>query len=188
VKLTHALGRPLTEVGDGDVMDPEPVLSQLNHYFELMVPLYIGVAITLVTSGHRTTVESYVSGRRSLAARASIHVPCGLLAPSHPESSLTLRAGAVGAFTQLANDLGRLPGAAEHDVVLDQHLARLDLDPASSLSAFSTVNQAIGVLLAAGFDVTDARAELTARADRTGLDLLTVAGLVLEPTARRETG
>jgi hypothetical protein len=43
------------------------------------------------------------------------------------------------------------------------------------LAGFAAVNRAIGMLMAAGFDLADARAELAARAARAGVTLVEVA-------------
>ena len=99
--------------------------------------------------------------------------------PDHDASSITFYAAVPGAFVDLAADLTHSLGLAANAVTLDglapDVLAVALSSGFTGLAGFTAVNRAIGMLMAAGFDIADARAELAARAARTGLALVEVA-------------
>jgi hypothetical protein len=64
-------------------------------------------------------------------------------------------------------------------VLLDQHLVPASDDGASALTDFAVINQAAGVLIAAGFNVEDAYVEIAARAERAGIPRAEAAGEIV---------
>ncbi|MEO8888142.1 MAG: ANTAR domain-containing protein [Jatrophihabitantaceae bacterium] len=186
--LSAALGGDLTALSRATGVDQHRALAQLSHGLQVAVPSYLGLAITIVTSGQPVTLAANrEKATEVIDVRASLHFSLALLTTSDPMSTLTVYAGRAGAFVDLAADLGWLVTPAGTDVQLDRHLSVRPADGDPTLADFSSVNQAAGVLIAAGFGVADAYAELRARAERTGCSTAEAARQVLAPQSDGDT-
>jgi hypothetical protein len=166
-------------------IDQQDALAQLGRGLEVAIPSYLGLSITLVTFGQPVTFTAARHGSDAVEVLASLHFSLVLLTSSDPASTLTVYAAASGAFVDLAADLGWLSATGTSHLLLDKHLAIPPINRASALTEFSTINQAIGVLIAAGFGVEDAYAELDARSERTGVARVEVARQILEAQSAR---
>lgn len=93
---------------------------------------------------------------------------------------LLLYAGTPGAFVDMAADLSWLTGKHLTGFVVDEHLSVVDTgSKLGDVVAASTVNQAFGVLLGAGFIAANATAELDRRAADAGTDRVQAAAELL---------
>lgn len=105
-----------------------------------------------------------------------------------PPVEITFYAAAAGAFVDLGADLAFALGLKLTDIAIDQHLTpTYPGDPQTPLDvqAFSTINQAIGVLIDRGHPPHHAHAALTCRAATAGLTLAAAAHLILAATPPR---
>lgn len=183
--ISAALSEDLAALSRAAGIDQELALAQLGRGLQTAVPSYLGLSITLVTYGQPVTLTALRHGSDAVEVLASLHFPIAILAVSSPESTLTVYAALSGAFVDLAADLHSLADSDPSGVQLDQHLRIPDSVAVGALVEFSTINQAAGVLIAAGFEVADAYAEIESRAERTGTSRFEVAGQILDAASDR---
>ena len=163
----------LSDALDDPVMDLEAILSVLTDDLVSAIPSYLGLIITLHIDGNPvivSTLDSASNGR----ARASLLLPLMPPGPAAAGGSVAFYSGTPGAFIELADDarwIFNLIGPP----VLDGHLTvgRNGSDPAGmhGLTAHTSINQAIGVLIEEGHSPAGARDELARRSASTGRTL-----------------
>jgi hypothetical protein len=169
VDISAALSEDLAALSDAAGGEYHVALAQLGRGLQVAVPSYLGLSITLVTFGQPITFTAARRGSDAIDVQASLHFPVALLTESDPSSTLTVYAAVAGAFADLAADLGWLADTDGSMVLLDQHLVPESDDDDGALTDFALINQAAGVLIAAGFAVEDAYLEIAARAERAGI-------------------
>ena len=167
--------RALTDALDGPDADLSGSITALASSARLAVESFLGMAL-LIASGPRDIVlTAYDDGADPAQARTSLFLaspPTGGAAPESIVTGVVLYARVPGAFVDLAADARWLDDTAA--VSVDQHLpAPTDTAPSTLLGDRSTVNQALGVLLARGATLEEAAAALEERA-RAGI--VTVVG------------
>ncbi len=180
----------LTQAFDDPDIDLDVELSRLTDNLRAAVSSYLGLTLTLGVA-ERTVTFNVSAGRRSNGAphvvRASLMLRLAALDGRHVDNTLVLYAATPGAFVDLTADLTfalRLDGSA---LVLDAHLVPLETAAAgtSGLADLSTVERAVGVLIAQAFTPELARAELTRRAAADGCSVTTTAEHLLAEVTRQ---
>lgn len=131
------------------------------------VASYLGLQITLLHPDRPLRLTLWADPNVSTAAE-QVRSSLALSMPgAGPVPRIVLFAAGPGAFADLAADLAWLSGVALSEVPLDQHLApEPGPDHHRVIRDMSLVNQAIGVLIARGYTIEDARARLDALAAR----------------------
>lgn len=142
----------------------------------ITVPSFLGLSV-LVTQADETPVElstfehhpNHPPIGTSLRLRVPYDSRTGVQGPTSIE--LILYAAHPGAFVDLAADLTWLTGRPWRDLRVDEDLLgpRGSAD-ARSLTSWSVLNQARGVLISTGLTADEADLELEARACATGVD------------------
>jgi len=142
----------------GRAQDLEGLVRGMSGDLKVAIPSAIGLSLTVRISGQDvtlTTLEDHVG-----CVRASIHFPLGT-ASVNEGSCIVFYAATPGAFVDLAADLGWTTGLSEQIILLDQHLhVPAEGSAMTGLREFSTMNQAIGMLIGRGNSAESARAEL----------------------------
>lgn len=162
----------LTEaLGSGDV-DLTARLNAVNASISLAVASWVGTAVS-TTVGGQTVTFSMIKGVDGV--RASLLIPLGRHVADSPGSWIAFYASTPGAFVDLAADFAYALRADLSDLVLDADLAPQREHSEHTLTNFSLINRAIGILVEDGHTVTGARAELTRRASLAGGGLLGAA-------------
>jgi hypothetical protein len=175
--LTGALDKPGADLSG--------TLRQLAAAAKRAVHSYLGLSITL-SSGGRPIIFTALDGNVGADIRASLRMwlPPDAPASRNPAACLVLYAAAPGAFTDLAADLRWLTGTGTNldagAFALDADLiVSPDPDTPSGLTALSTINQVIGVLIGRGDTPEQAHRHLDRLAAAGGVDRAVAAGLIL---------
>ncbi|MCZ4278846.1 hypothetical protein [Rhodococcoides yunnanense] len=155
----------LTESLDNSTVDLARLAGQLAADVDVAVPTLVSIALTVIVDGERFEVSAATSRPHQGAVASSLEFILDGRPDSRTAKHLLILSGTVGALVDLAADAGFALGLAEGSAVLDQHLrgsshSDLVADDPRSLADVSEVNQAIGVLVAGGRTVVEARAEL----------------------------
>jgi hypothetical protein len=179
MNISGVLSTDLSEfLTDLDPAGPEVLqaLSLLRRDLTLAVPSFQALRLAFQLEGVPIAL-TVADGARPIVTTMSL--PLWWLSTDQDASSITFYAAVPGAFVDLAADLTHSLGLDANAVILDglapEALAATLSSGLTGLAGFTAVNRAIGMLMAAGFDVADARAELAARAARAGLTLVEVA-------------
>lgn len=176
----------LTAALDDPAVDLAVLVDQLESAIRRAVSSYVGLSITLTLDGadpveittRSSDSDAPATGLGPIAA--SMRTPLPSADPDRTTPAmLTLYATTPGAFVDLAADIIWLTGFAASDVVVDAHLNTPSNSPTGAVTGLSTINQAIGVLIAGGSLPAAAVAELDAWAARHGSDRLAAARAVL---------
>ena len=174
----------LTESSDSSTVDLARLARQLAADIDVAVPSVVSISLTVTVDGERFEVSASTSPPHRGAIASSLEVTLAGLADSRSARQLLILSGTSGALVDFAADVGFALGLAEGAAVLDRHLVRgggTDSQSADSpsLADVSEVNQAIGVLVAGGRTVGEARAELTRLAERSNRSTVDEAGRTL---------
>jgi hypothetical protein len=179
MNISGVLSTDLSEfLTDLDPAGPEVLqaMSLLRRDLTLAVPSFQALRLAFQLEGVPIAL-TVADGIRPVVT--TMRLPLWWLSTEQDASSITFYAAAPGAFVDLAADLTHSLGLEANAVVLDgltpEVLAVALSSGLTGLAGFTAVNRAIGMLMAAGFDIDDARAELAARAARTGVTLVEVA-------------
>lgn len=174
----------LTEAADDDTfdhLDLEILLQGFIADVGAAVNSYLAMSITIVVNGYEFSLSTDSSSARDTAAAASLQIPLTALVGTSEGGQLLLYAATPGAFIDLAADLNYSLGLDHTTLALDQHLAwRADDSGMAGLEAYSSINQAIGVLIANGHTTETADTEMHRLADLGGNDLHHAALAILE--------
>lgn len=163
----------LTQTLDEPEADLRRTVDGLLEALGLAVPSCSGLTVRL--AGPRGPVQISVQDNDpdgTRPARSSLWVRLG---PTEA-TELIVRAGAAGAFVDLAADLAWLLGRSIEEIVLDRHLES-EADDVHSLAAATEIDQALGVLLAGGLTPEEAERRLE--------DLATLFGVEKQGAAQR---
>lgn len=170
VELTAALAADLDLLAvalDDPGIDLRKHLHLLVADIRLAVRSYLGLTMTVRAGDSEVHVAVWEDAARQEDARSSLMIvlpPVERVDMAEP-GELLLYAGRSGAFVDMAADLSWLTGKHLTDYVLDEHLGAVDTSSKlPSLAASSTINQAIGVLIGAGWNAANAVIELDRRA------------------------
>lgn len=139
--------------------------ADLRHAFDALldtvgraVPSFCGLTLILSGPGGPVGFSSHDSGPVDAPTpRSSLSVRLGSLAEEAAE--MIVHASVPGAFVDLAADLAWMLGRPLGEIVLDGHLGP-GRDASSSLADDSSIDQAVGVLLATGWAPGPARRRL----------------------------
>lgn len=165
--LTQALDEP-----DGDLRHAfDGVLEALGH----AVPSFCGLTLVLAASRGPVRLSSHDDAHAD-APRSSLWVRLGSLADEATE--MIVHASVPGAFVDLAADLAWMLGRPLGEIVLDGHLEPGRV-ASSSLADASSIDQAVGVLLATGWAPDAAERRLDELAAELGGDRAVAARAVL---------
>jgi hypothetical protein len=166
-KLTRALDEP--------GVDLETLLRQLSDSCAVAVASYLGFSITIVVGDYPISLALLEDFLDPTEILTSLMLPLGAIEGDGFGGELTLYAGAVGAFVDLAADLSYALGAEAGVIQLDHHLLPpTQLRGATGLDHLTVQNQAIGILLDRGLSPDDARGEIhrAARLDQVSVDVV----------------
>jgi hypothetical protein len=183
VKLTAALGADLVALAQAlDDLGTEltHALHRLAETIGLAVPSYLGLDITVVADGLPVTLTAPQREADPSQIFTSLYIPLPAICPVEQGSALFMYAGTAGAFVDLAADLSWLLDLDPESFVLDHHIP----DPRAplirnSLTDFSVINQAIGVLIERGHTPESAHQHLHLLAASDHNDLTRAATNVL---------
>ena len=186
----------LSEALEDPGADVSETLQLLAADARAAVPSYLGVAVMMTVSGEPLVMTAMEDGTRPVDVRTSLRIPLDnsvtsarTAARTTTDVALVLFASTPGAFVDLAADVIWLSGRDPSHVVVDGHLELAEqADDASALAAISTMNQAIGVLIARGFPPEQAQQQLDRLAAAGGFARIEaaraiLAELVAPPTA-----
>ena len=171
----------LTDVLDSSSADIVATLLSLVTAATRSVPSLVGLSVLVGIPDAVVEITTIEDSTHAARIRTSLRFP--LLDGDDVEATtgvLLVYAAQPGALIDLAADLTWLTGRPLGHARLDE-----DLDgPApqsseSSLSRLSSVNQALGVLIAGGLTPQEASAELDARASATGVEKHIAAEAIL---------
>ncbi|MEO6604200.1 MAG: hypothetical protein ABIN55_01180 [Aeromicrobium sp.] len=164
----------LDDVLDGSASGIATTLMILIEEAESAVPSHLGLAVFVPLADglllEITTLENDRKiGQIGSSLRLGVHDDAQS-GEGRAVIELLLLAGRSGAFVDLAADITWMTGRSVDDIRID---ADLDYQPESigttSLASWSTVNQALGVLIGSGMTVDEAHAELDKLATATGM-------------------
>jgi hypothetical protein len=162
--------RALAEAtADEDGVDLRASLNDLCRSTDVAVRGFLGLALTVDHPAGQVTLTALRPAAETTAVTTSLHMVLSQCAGGEPESTVTLFARLPGAFDLLAGDLKRL--SPQHGRVSSRD-AHLRLPPEAerhSVAQLSIVNQAVGILIARGWTLDDAREELRRRAFHDGV-------------------
>lgn len=176
----------LTEAEDDSRPDLSDVIAVLGDDLVAAVPSYLGLAITIVTGGHRVTVTALVDDHRDDHVGSSVCLPLAPISAAEPGSQLVLYAARPGAFSDLAADVSWALGLPLDAAVIDRNLTRAAAQSGTSgLHELSSVNRALGVLVDTGHTPGGASDELHRLAALAGSTLLAAAVLIIEQAVLR---
>ncbi|MCW2527879.1 MAG: hypothetical protein JWM76_2739 [Pseudonocardiales bacterium] len=167
--LTVALDQPGVDLRE----TVQSLMVQMGH----AVPSYLGATVTLSTGGLLASFTVWPESSPQPGS-ASLRIPLDLLIGAEPGSDIVFYASAAGAFVDLAADLAHAMRLPLTGLFLDDRLT-LPTQPFSLLE-LSRVNRAVGVLIAGGRSVTEARSELHKRAEAEQCSLSIAAQRVLD--------
>jgi hypothetical protein len=145
-------------------------LTRLSRAVALAVPSTVAVTIVLARPDREISLSALAAPATVLASLAvPLQAGAGLL---------VLRASTAGAYSALADDLGRRPGPDDRPAERDVHLSWPVLSGESLVAALAdlaSIDQAIGILIDEGFPIEDARPELGRRAGVANATVATVS-------------
>jgi hypothetical protein len=181
---------------DGDGHAVGELLDALIRELESFVQSYRGLQLTISQNGFPLVLTALADGhdRPDGAVTTSLRVPLALLDSGFAsDSRIVFYAGMSGAFVDLSADLEfALRRSSTAELVADSTLAaiRLDADPPprtrgfnlSGLTELSTVDRAVGAMIAQGHDPDHAHATLRRDAEQAGMEPHTWAAQVLRRT------
>ena len=207
VDLPTALLRDLLQLSDTDVANGEALdhsLTAVVAALQATIPSYRGISLALYQHDHPVTVTAFLPPQDGEMITTSLRVLVTALVPSaHAQSRIVFYASSPGAFVDLAADLAYLLRTAVHsfgtsataevadhsapDGADGQHPIRLDSDlpPANLLSGLTgldeltSINRAVGMLVAEGHHPDQARAILQRRAASAGVEAHVYAARLL---------
>jgi hypothetical protein len=171
----------LTEALDDAGLDIADTLARVAGDARVAVASFLGLSLVMVDAGEPfelTVLDEAVAG----GIRASLLFPLSAanLPSGASPSAIVLYAGTPGAFVDLAADLVWLTGWDSSAFILDRHLARPPADAGLvHLAARSTINQALGILIARGHNAAEASAALDGAAPASSTHRLAAARLVI---------
>jgi hypothetical protein len=180
-ELTDALDEP-----GGDL---EAMLSVLLDDLTAAIPSFLGLTMTIGTDGHDgADVSLTLLPVGSVdAVGTSLLVPLDAVDGAASDATVIFYAAHPGAFVDLAADT-ELALRLDGRLMLDQHFPSTAPLPATpgltGLTAASTVNRAVGVLLDRGHSAAQARDLLQRRADEEAVTMHEVAQALLDGAAR----
>jgi hypothetical protein len=174
--LTEALHDPATD----HESDLETTLSQLADDVTFAVRSYLGMSITIRADGYPITLTATTPAASHTAVRSSLLIPLPLLSSTEAGSTLTLYAGRLGAFVDMAADLSWTLGLSLSTFVLDKH-RNVDLTAPneSGLAELSLINQATGALIDQGVLPESVQTLLAQRAADADTTVVTIARQIL---------
>ncbi|MDZ7931625.1 hypothetical protein [Rhodococcus sp. SBT000017] len=174
----------LTESLDNSTVDLARLARQLAADIDVAVSAVVSITLTLIVDGERFDVSIATSRPHQGVVASSLEFTLAGLPDSPSARQLLILSGTAGALVDFAADVGFALGLSEGSAVLDRHLVRsggTDFVPADPrlLADVSEVNQAIGVLVASGRTVAEARTELGRLAERSNRSTVAEAGRTL---------
>jgi hypothetical protein len=170
----------LAEGGEPTERGLDVLLGGLAASAAAAVESFLGLSATVSTGTGSFTAVLIEDGTAQHQVRTAVRIPLGVL------GSVVLLAGVAGALVDLAADLAVALGVPPGDVVLDADLALPDLVRAHrELDELTVLNQAVGVLLARGLTVDEARAALVRRGASDGTGVLGAARALLASLVQR---
>ncbi len=158
-----------------DVLESHPseiaaTLALLMTETALAVPSYLGLAVVVVRP-HELPLEistfdnDLEVDQIGTSLRFRIRKDSAVDEDGHAVIELIIYAATPGALVDLAADLTWLTGRPPGEIRLDEDLVVAKRGVSTrSLASWSTVNQALGVLIGSGMTTEEADAELSARA------------------------
>jgi hypothetical protein len=162
--------RALAEAtADEDGVDLWASLNDLCRSADVAVRSFLGLTLTVDHPAGRVTLTALRPAAETTEVASSLHVVLSEWAGGEPESTLTLFAGVPGALDLLASDLKRLSPLHGRGSSRDAHLRLPTEAERHSVAQLSIVNQAVGILIAQGWTLDDAREELRRRAFHDGV-------------------
>lgn len=144
--LSAALDDPAVDIGAS--------LLSLAGAVESAVASYGGLALTIETYGEHVVLVAMNEADTDGSVSTSLHIPLTRNSPV-ADIDLILYARSPGALVDLAADLQWLVGTTGAEFTHDAHL-QVPVESLRGLAELSTVNQAIGVLLAGGYTLEQA--------------------------------
>jgi hypothetical protein len=157
--------RALAEAtADEDSVDLRASLNDLCRSTDVAVRGFLGLALTVDHPAGQVTLTALRPAAETTAVATSLHMVLSQCAGGEPESTVTLFAGLPDAFDLLASDLKRLSPQHGRVSTRDAHLRLPPEAERHSVAQLSIVNQAVGILIARGWTLDDAREELRRRA------------------------
>ncbi len=161
----------LTRALDDPAVDIATTLTRVATDSRFAVSSFLGLSVVVQSSGEALELTALDPAIESGDIKASLLMPLRA-APPDPStaaesvSALILYAGVPGAFVDLAADLAWVTGWHPAAFVMDGHLNRPEAEYGPNrLQVASTVNQAIGILIARGSTPEQAAAELDGSSD-----------------------
>jgi hypothetical protein len=183
VKITAALAAELVQLAqalDDPATELFGALHRLADTMSLAVPSYLGLDITIVTDGLPVTLTALQHRANPGQTVTWLYVPLPAMCPVEQGSALCMYAGVAGAFVDLAADLSWLLDLDPESLVLDQHVPAEGAPLTRfSLTNFSLINQAIGVLIERGHTPKNAHQRLHTVAANDSNDLTRAAAKIL---------
>ena len=173
--LTQALDLPGTDVAE--------TVSRLVADAQSAVSSYLGLSVAISANHSDFDLTILKDGTQPKDIRSSLLVPLSTAAAdvgTTASVALILYAATPGAFLDLAADLSWITARTLREFPLDAHCTLPDsvISP-TPLSAMSSINQALGVLIGRGSTPEQAKRDLHKRAATAGIDLLGAATLIL---------
>jgi hypothetical protein len=184
--------RLLDEVLDGSAPDLVTTLVRVISEAALAVPSYLGLSVLVrhedESSLELTTLDVPRPDRIGTSLRFTLGGDPAMGDGRIAVIDLVLYAAQPGALVDLAADLAWLTGRQADEFRLDVDLVGPQEGPRSSLTSWSTVNQARGVLMSGGLTVGESDLELDARAAAASISRsLAAADLLAEVVSRKPT-
>jgi hypothetical protein len=190
VRITAALAANLKALNHG-LDDPgdamTATLQQLALDARLGVHSYLGLSVIVNTGADRAVLTALdePAARTTIAGSLRMPLPPGPGDPAGPSGiTLIFYAARAGAFVDLAADLAWLTGRDLAQFVLDADLMLASQPDVHDGQFISSINQAIGVLIARGQNPDQAKRELAKRAARDGVDAVAAANTILNELDR----
>ena len=178
-------------------------LQTLSRDVTLAVSSYVGLQVVLPDHGHPIVFTSFLPGTAESDITASFRLPLAVLrlvdVKVDASSAIVFYAGVPGAFVDLAADLsfalglpdplglGDVDPAGEADqppsrIRVDHDLVPGTFEPGlTGVAEVSTVNRAVGFLVADGLHPEEAHRELRRRATALGITVLMYASQLIRP-------
>ncbi len=174
----------LTQALDLPGVDVAATLIRLAVDAQTAVASYLGLSVAITANRSEFDFTVLCDGAQPEDVQASLLIPLSTVAADASKSSasvaLILYAGRPGAFVDLAADLAFITERTLADFRLDEHLVLpATYSEPTALTAMSTINQALGVLIGRGSTPEQAERDLSKRATTAGIGLAAAASLVL---------
>lgn len=175
--------RTLSETLDHAEAGLEPQLRRLIADIRLTSRSYLGLALTIVSTGASFTIVSMADSSDRVPVRSSAALSLVALCDVEAGSTLEFYAAESNAFVHFAAEVSTALGLPSDRIVLDQHLSpRRPSRGIDGLATSNQVNRAIGILIERGRPLEHARAELQRAAERDGVALDAAAEAVIRST------